>query len=65
VRNLSIEQTGTVVGGTGRFAAASGSFSGTLTGRALARRNADGSCSQEQAALVEVVKISEAGSLSF
>jgi hypothetical protein len=29
------------------------------------RRNADGSCSQEQAALVEVVKISEAGWLSF
>jgi hypothetical protein len=65
VGTIAIDQVGTVVGGTGRFAAASGSFSGTLNGRALARRNADGSCSVEQAALVEVVKISEAGSLSF
>jgi hypothetical protein len=65
VGTIAIDQVGTVVGGTGRFAAASGSFSGTLNGRALARRNADGSCSVEQAALVEVGKISEAGSLSF
>jgi hypothetical protein len=65
IATITIQQIGTVVGGTGRFATAQGSFTGTLNGRALARRNPDGSCSQEQAALVEVVKITESGSLSF
>jgi hypothetical protein len=63
--SVTVQQTGTVVGGTGRFAAATGDFTGTLSGRGLAARNPDGSCSQEQALLFEVDKISESGTLSF
>jgi hypothetical protein len=63
--SVTVQQSGRVVGGTGRFAAASGSFTGTLSGRGLAARNSDGSCSQEQALLFEVDKISETGTLSF
>src|SRR5207249_2094367 len=43
--SFSVQQTG------GRFAAASASYTGTVTGRGLAGRNPDGSCSVEQAAL--------------
>lgn len=63
--SVTVRQSAMVVGGTGRFAAASGSFSGTLSGRGLAARNSDGSCSQEQALRFEVDKISETGTLSF
>jgi hypothetical protein len=63
--SVTVQQSGSIVGGTGRFAAASGSFTGTLSGRGLARRNSDGSCSQEQALRFEVDKISETGTLSF
>jgi hypothetical protein len=65
VGTVTIQQVGTIAGGTGRFAAASGSFAGTLNGRALARRNPDGSCALDQPTLVEVARISESGSLSF
>jgi hypothetical protein len=47
--SFSVRQTGTVAGGTGRFAAATGSYTATVTGRGLAGRNPDGSCSMEQA----------------
>jgi hypothetical protein len=61
----TIEQTGVIDGGTGRFAAASGSFAGTLTGHGLARRNPDRSCSQDQALLIEVARFSASGTLTF
>jgi len=61
----TVRQAGNVVGGTGRFAAATGSFTGTATARGLARRNPDGSCSQEQAPLFEVDTIASSGTLSF
>ncbi len=61
----SVQQTGTVVGGTGLFAAATGSYTGTATARGIARRNPDGSCSQEQAPLHELDMIASSGSLSF
>jgi len=61
----AIEQTGVVDGGTGRFAAASGSFSGTSTGHGLARRNPDRSCSQDQGPLIEVLNVNESGTLTF
>ena len=54
-----------VVGGTGRFAAASGSYTGTVTAQGLLARNSDDSCSFEQTALHEVDMIASSGSLSF
>jgi hypothetical protein len=50
VVSVTVQQTGTIQGGTGLFADASGSFTGTVTGRGLAPRNPDGSCSLEQPA---------------
>jgi hypothetical protein len=61
----TLQQTGTIEGGTGLFADASGSFTGTVTGIALLPRNPDGSCSFEQPALHEVDKIAASGTLSF
>lgn len=62
---IKLQQTGSVSGGTGRFSAATGSFAGTLSAVALARRNPDGSCSEQQAPLVEVDTFTSSGSLSF
>jgi hypothetical protein len=59
----TIQQTIEVVGGTGRFAAASGSFTGTVTGPALLAHNPDGSCSFP--ALHEVDRFGMSGTLSF
>ena len=63
--SFTVQETGAVVSGTGRFVAASGSFSATGTGPALLARNPDGSCSFEQAALHEVDMIASSGTLSF
>ena len=63
--SFSVQQTGTVEGGTGLFADATGSFAGTVTGRGLAPRNPDGSCSLEQVALHEQDRIAASGTLSF
>jgi hypothetical protein len=52
-----------VTGGTGQFADATGSFTGTISARALLARNPDGSCSFT--ALHEVDKFAERGMLSF
>ena len=61
----ALQQTVEVVGGTGRFSAASGRFVATGSGPALLVRNPDGSCSFEQDALHEVDMISMSGTLSF
>src|SRR6266516_744289 len=61
----TLQQTGMVVGGTGQFAAASGSYTATVTGRAVLARNPDASCTVEQAPLHEVDMIASSGSLSF
>jgi hypothetical protein len=61
----SVEQEGTVEGGTGRFADATGTFTGSVHARGLLRRNPDRSCSQEQAPLIEVDKIAASGTLTF
>jgi hypothetical protein len=65
IASFSVQQAVAVVGGTGRFAGATGSFAGTVTGRGRAPRNPDGSCSLEQTALHEVDKIASSGTLSF
>lgn len=61
----NLQQTGAIDGGTGRFAAVTGSFTGTVTARGLGRRDPDGSCSQEQAPLHEVDAIAATGTLSY
>jgi hypothetical protein len=54
-----------VTGGTGQFADATGSFTGTVSAVALLARNPDGSCSFSQFPRHEVDKFAESGKLSF
>jgi hypothetical protein len=65
VATITIHQTGEIVGGTGKFAAAKGSFTATVTARAVLARNPDGSCSLEHDPLHEVDLITATGTLSF
>ena len=60
-----VHQTVKVEGGTGRFRHASGSFAGAVRSRAVAARAADGSCSHEQAPLLEVDILSGHGHISI
>jgi hypothetical protein len=62
---LTLQQTGEITGGTGRFAAASGGGTGTVSGQGLLPRNPDGSCSFIQAALHEEDMFTDSGTLSF
>ena len=61
----SIDQTTATAGGTGRFANVSGTFTATVTVRAVAQRNPDGSCSQDQAPKVEVDALSISGTMTL
>jgi hypothetical protein len=63
--DATIEQTTTIVGGTGRFSAAAGTFAATVRAHAIAARNADGSCSQERGPLAELDALTMTGTLSF
>ena len=54
-----------VTGGAGQFADATGSFAGTVSGRAFSARNPDGSCAFTQVPRLEVDKFAESGTLSF
>ena len=54
-----------ITGGTGRFADATGRFTGTVRGQAQLARNPDGSCSFAQLPRHEVDKFAESGTLSF
>jgi hypothetical protein len=54
-----------VTGGTGQFADAAGSFTGTVSGRALLVRDSDGSCSFTQVPRHEVDKFTQSGTFSF
>jgi hypothetical protein len=65
IATATIEQTTTVVGGTGSFGAASGTFAATLRGHDLAARNADGTCSLDRPPLVETDVLTLTGTLSF
>jgi hypothetical protein len=62
---LTVQQTGQIVGGTGQFAAAAGSSTGTVTAQGVGARNPDGSCSDTQPALHEVDMLTASGTLSF
>jgi hypothetical protein len=63
--SVTILQTTEIVGGTGQFAAASGSFDSTLSGKGSLSRNADGSCALDQQPLHEVDRIELIGTLTF
>ena len=65
VASIVVGSTAVIAGGTGLFSNASGSFVATLRGHALAVRNPDGTCSQEQPPRIEVDKFMEEGTLSF
>jgi hypothetical protein len=60
-----VRQTGTFVGGTGLFAAATGDYTSTVDAFGLARRDLDGNCTLEQDPLYEVDMFAISGSLSF
>jgi len=63
--SVAIVQMTEVVGGSGQFAAASGSFDSTLTGKGSLARNPDGSCALDQQPLHEEDKIALVGTLTF
>ena len=60
----TVQQTAEIEGGTGAFAAASGSFVGALRARIVLARNPDRSCS-ESSTVIEIDTISANGTLTF
>jgi hypothetical protein len=62
---VTLQQTGEVTGGTGQFAAATGSSTGTVSAQGLLPRDPDGSCSFAQASLHEQDMIAVSGTLSL
>jgi hypothetical protein len=65
VFNVTLQQIGYAVGGTGQLASATGSSTATVSARGRLRRASDGSCSLDQVPLSEVDKIESEGTLSF
>jgi hypothetical protein len=65
IGKVSGTQSITVLGGTGRFAHATGSFAGVLAASVIAPRNVDGTCDVQSLPLFEVDHVSGTGSLSF
>jgi hypothetical protein len=62
---VTVEQTGEIMGGTGQFTNAAGSFTGTVTARGLGARSPDGGCDPTVPALHEVDMVASSGTLSF
>jgi hypothetical protein len=62
---FKVPQTITIDGGTGRFAGATGSFAGSVSGSGIASRKTDGSCDQERPPIVEIDTITGTGKLTF
>ena len=61
----TIRQRTRIVGGTGRFRAASGTFSARLRAWGVGARNADGTCNMQADLLIDGDAISARGTLSF
>jgi hypothetical protein len=61
----SIEQTTKVLGGTGKFRHAAGTFTGSVRGWGVAARNADGTCNLQADLLLDADAVSARGTLSF
>jgi hypothetical protein len=62
---VAVDQTSSIVGGTGAFANASGVFDASVHAHGLAARNPDGSCSDQVAPLRELDIVSGTGSLTL
>jgi hypothetical protein len=61
----TFQEDSQITGGTGLFAHASGTFTGTVSPQGLLPRNPDGSCATTQPALHEVDMVAFSGTLSF
>jgi hypothetical protein len=61
----TLQEDSQITGGTGLFANASGTFTGTISPQGLLPRNADGSCSTSRPSLHEVDMVAFSGTLSF
>jgi len=61
----SIKQTTKVLGGTGKFRHAAGTFTGGVRGWGVAARNADGTCNTQADLLLDADAVSGRGTLSF
>ena len=61
----TLQENSEITGGTGLFANASGTFTGTISPQGLLPRNPDGSCAAGQPSLHEVDMIAFSGTLSF
>jgi hypothetical protein len=63
---FKVQQIGTIEGGTGRFANASGTTRNSLvTGQGIGERKPDGSCNMKRAMQVEIDTFSSRGSFSY
>jgi hypothetical protein len=65
VFSITVQQTGEIQGGTGLFAHASGTGTGTVQAHGIAARDASGACSEDQAALLDIDMLSSSSTLSF
>jgi hypothetical protein len=63
--SVTLQESSQITGGTGLFANASGTFTGTISPQGLLARNPDGSCSTTQPSLHEVDMVEFSGTLSF
>jgi hypothetical protein len=61
----TLQEDSQIAGGTGLFAHASGTFTGTISPQGLLPRNPDGSCAADQPSLHEVDFVTFSGTLSF
>lgn len=61
----TLQENSQITGGTGLFAHASGTFTGTISPQGLLPRNLDGSCATGQPSLREVDMVAFSGTLSF
>jgi len=62
---VTLQEDSQITGGTGLFANASGTFTGTISPQGLFPRNPDGSCAVGQPSLHEVDMVAFSGTLSF
>lgn len=65
IYSIRVQQTGTFVGGTRPFAAATGNYTSTVKAFGRARRDLTGNCTFDQDPLYEVDRFAINGSLSF
>ena len=61
----TLQEDSQITGGTGLFAHASGTFTGTISPQGLLPRNPDGSCAAGKPSLHEVDFVTFSGTLSF